>query len=101
MHMDKQSRKADFTGEQDTDVEIKDWERFAEKWGDRPDVMAKHPRPDRILYNMMKSQYWDDSEIQPTVQRIDLITEVNCGFPMLLPTRSTAQHIDMAMEVSL
>ena len=81
LHMDKQSRQADFTASQDTDVEIRDWERFAEKWGDRPDVMTKHPRPDRIIYNMMKSQYWDDDRQENE-------------------TRSTAQHIDMAMEVS-
>ena len=77
LHMDKQSRKADFTSEQDTDVEIADWERFAEKWKDRPEVMAKHSRPDRILYNMMKAQYWGDIEAQITVQQNDMAMEVS------------------------
>ena len=77
LHMDKQSRRADFTSMQDTDVEIRDWERFAKKWKDRPEVMAKHPKPDRIIYNMMKSQYWGDSEAQIAVQQNDMAMEVS------------------------
>lgn len=61
LHMDKQSRKADHSITQDTDIEIRDWERFADKWKQRPDVMAKHPQPNRIVYNMLKERYWEQN----------------------------------------
>lgn len=62
LHLDKKSRQADATASQDTDIEIRDWERFAAKWKDRPDVLMQHPMPDRIVYNMMKDRYWLHNE---------------------------------------
>lgn len=58
IHLNQQSRQADFTVEQDTTVEINDWKRFASKWQHRPDVMIKHQRPDYIKYSMIKERYW-------------------------------------------
>ena len=42
-HLDKQSRRADMTNAQDTDVSLRDGERFREKWKERPDIVARHP----------------------------------------------------------
>jgi len=58
IHLDKQSRQADHTVDQDNEVEIRDAERFHEKWRNRPDVLARHPIPDRMGYALMKDQYW-------------------------------------------
>jgi len=65
LHLDKCSRRADHTADQDTSIEIRDWERFAEKWSHRPDVMVKHAKPDRIFYNMLKERYWEQNVVQP------------------------------------
>ena len=49
-HLDKQSRRADMSAEQDTDMEIKDGQRFREKWRDRPDVISRHREISRQGY---------------------------------------------------
>jgi GT2 family glycosyltransferase len=67
LHLDKCSRRADHTASQDTEVEIRDWSCFAEKWQARSDVMEKHPCPNRIVYNMLKERYWNNS-IQETME---------------------------------
>lgn len=59
IHLDKQSRKADHTVDQDTTVEIRDAQAFHEKWKHRPDVLAQHPIPDRLMYALQKEQYWN------------------------------------------
>ena len=58
VHLDKQSRKSDHSIDQDNDVEIRDAERFHEKWKHRSDVLARHPVPNRMMYAIHKEQYW-------------------------------------------
>lgn len=70
LHLDKQSRKADHSASQDTDIEIRDWERFAAKWKKRSEVMMHHSRPDRIVYNMMKDRYWGEQNEHSTVMEV-------------------------------
>lgn len=54
VHLDKQSRRADYSEGQDTEVEMRDAERFHEKWADRPDVLARHPRLTAVQYAVSK-----------------------------------------------
>ena len=58
VHLDKQSRQADHSIDQDNKVEVQDAIRFHTKWQHRPDVLGKHPLPDRLMYAMQKEQYW-------------------------------------------
>lgn len=58
IHLDKQSRQSDHTIDQDNEVEIRDAHRFHEKWKHRPDVLARHPIPDRMMYALQKELYW-------------------------------------------
>lgn len=58
IHLDKQSRQADHTIDQDNEVEIRDAGRFHQKWEHRPDVLARHPVPNRLLYAIQKERYW-------------------------------------------
>lgn len=58
IHLDKQSRKSDHSVDQDNEVEIRDAQRFHEKWKHRPDVLARHPIPDRAMYALQKDKYW-------------------------------------------
>lgn len=58
VHLNQQSRQADHTVDQDNVVEVQDAERFHEKWRNRPDVLARHPIPNRMGYALMKDQYW-------------------------------------------
>ena len=58
IHLDKQSRQADHSIDQDNEVEVWDAQRFHKKWQHRPDVLAKHPLPDRLMYAIQKEQYW-------------------------------------------
>ena len=55
VHLDKQSRRHDFTEGEDTWVEMRDAERFHEKWQDRPDVLAKHPQLSAVHYAVSKA----------------------------------------------
>ena len=55
VHLDKQSRRADHTEGEDTEVEMRDAERFHEKWADRPDVLAKHPQLSAVQYAVAKA----------------------------------------------
>ena len=55
IHLDKQSRRHDHTEGEDTAVEMRDAERFHEKWADRPDVLARHPRLTSIQYAVSKA----------------------------------------------
>lgn len=55
VHLDKQSRRSDFTEGEDTRVEMRDAERFHEKWRDRPDVLARHPQLTGIQYAVSKA----------------------------------------------
>jgi GT2 family glycosyltransferase len=77
LHLDKRSRRADHTASQDTDIEIQDWERFAEKWKHRPDVMVNHHRPDQIVYNMMKERYWANTVISQNQTTHRMMQEVS------------------------
>ena len=54
LHLDKQSRRHDFTEGQDTEVEMTDASRFHKKWRDRPDILAKHPQLSSVQYAMAK-----------------------------------------------
>lgn len=54
IHLDKQSRRHDFTEGEDTQVEMADAERFHEKWQGRPDVLAKHPKLGPVQYAITK-----------------------------------------------
>lgn len=58
VHLDKQSRQADHSVNQDNEMEIKDWTRFAEKYGSESDILQAHPRPDQIMYALIKERYW-------------------------------------------
>ena len=55
-HLDKQSRRADMTAAQDTDMELRDGERFREKWKDHPEVLARHPAGSREGYLAFKGR---------------------------------------------
>ena len=57
-HLDKQSRQADHSIDQDNEVEMRDAEQFHEKWKHRPDVLAKHPIPNPLMYALQKESYW-------------------------------------------
>ena len=57
VHLDKQSRRHDHTEGEDTYVEIRDAERFHEKWADRPDVLARHPRLSPLQYAVTKAEW--------------------------------------------
>lgn len=59
VHLDKQSRQADLSIDQDNEVEVRDALRFHEKWTHRPDVLARHPIPDRLMYALQKERYWN------------------------------------------
>lgn len=50
VHLDKQSRRAEHTAEEDTDVEIRDGERFHAKWAEHPEILARHPAVSRQAY---------------------------------------------------
>lgn len=47
VHLDKQTRRHDWTAEQDSEVELRDAARFHEKWAGEPDVLARHPHLSR------------------------------------------------------
>jgi len=53
-HLDKQSRRDSFTSAEDTEVEMRDGERFREKWKDHPEVLARHPAVSREAYIQFK-----------------------------------------------
>ena len=57
VHLDKQSRRHDHTEGEDTFVEMRDAERFHEKWADRPDVLAKHPQLSPLQYAVTKAEW--------------------------------------------
>jgi GT2 family glycosyltransferase len=59
LHLDKQSRRHDFTEGQDTEVEMTDARRFHTKWQDRPDVLAKHPQLSSVQYAIAKVGWKD------------------------------------------
>jgi GT2 family glycosyltransferase len=42
VHLDKQSRRADGTAGQDSEMELKDAREFAQKWAEHPDVVRRH-----------------------------------------------------------
>lgn len=58
IHLDKCSRQADHTIDQDNEVEVQDALRFHRKWRHRPEILAKHPIPDRLMYALQKETYW-------------------------------------------
>jgi len=53
-HLDKQTRRADMSAEQDTEMEIIDGDRFREKWAHRADVIARHREISRQGYMQFK-----------------------------------------------
>lgn len=55
IHLDKQVRRREFTAGQDTDIEIRDLQRFHEKWAAYPDVLARHPVPNKARWEEIKA----------------------------------------------
>ena len=66
-HLDKQSRRADMTAAQDTDMELQDGARFREKWQGHPEVLARHPGGSREGYLAFKGQDlggWEEARVR-------------------------------------
>lgn len=63
IHLDKQVRRrsADVGG--DTDMEIRDLAYFHEKWRDHPEILARHPIPDRERWMQLKAG-WKEMIVQ-------------------------------------
>lgn len=55
-HLDKQTRRAEMTAQEDTDMELKDGRRFREKWKDRPDIVNRHRELSHQGYIAFKTQ---------------------------------------------
>lgn len=66
-HLDKQSRRADGSAGQDTDMELRDGARFREKWKGDPEVLARHPAGSREGYLAFKGQDlggWEEARVR-------------------------------------
>lgn len=55
-HLDKQSRRHDFTAAQDTDMELEDGKRFRAKWKDEGDVVHRHREIPHAAYVQFKER---------------------------------------------
>ncbi len=55
-HLDKQTRRADMSVEQDTEMELQDGKRFRQKWAHRQDVVARHREISREGYIYFKEK---------------------------------------------
>ena len=60
VHLDKQSRRAEHTVEEDTEMEIRDGGRFHEKWAAYPEILTRHPAVSRQAYLYAK-QGWKEA----------------------------------------
>lgn len=54
VHLDKQTRRGEGPAGLDTDRELREMAAFHEKWAAYPEVLARHPLPDREGWNSMK-----------------------------------------------
>lgn len=55
-HLDKQSRRADFSAEEDTDMELEDGKRFRAKWKDEDEVVGRHREIPHSSYVQFKER---------------------------------------------
>lgn len=63
VHLDRQTRRREGTAGQDTEMEIRDLTYFHKKWRDHPEVLARHPIPDRDQWTAFK-QGWQGAIVQ-------------------------------------